>query len=361
MNNYKFTFLTLLILLTSCSYDLDDNLSSNLDISTVEIIRSNSDLYDNIKDIINDDELPNESIACIDFIYPLTLFIFDDTDTYVSTNFILNDEQFSALLDDIDIEHSISISFPITSTLDSGEEFIINTKEELKEAIDNCVTEEVLYECNNLIQNCVWKIGYSYTYENTYLAGIFQENDGFTTLNIDGNILIGSWSPLFIEDELHININLDDDTEIGVFFNFDWKVTYLDQNSLILTNDDRELIINQRCDPNFTNCGNFIFEACELTIDEGVSEFILDDYTACIFDTLELDNEFPISYYATEEEAELETNAILSSEVYNNIETNQIIYVRINENPELNDDGEVINNVIESYIIEITLSVINCD
>ncbi|TXE18846.1 hypothetical protein ES692_05180 [Psychroserpens burtonensis] len=357
MNFYKFSLLAILLFLNSCSYDQDDKLSAVLDISTVEVIRSDSDLYDNIKDITNDEDRPDESIACIDFIYPLTLFIFDDTDAYVSTNFIVNDEQFSTLLDNLDIDYSISISFPIKGTLESGEELIITTKEELKVAIGNCLNEEELVECNAFIQSCALKIGYSYNCENPYLGGYFYENDGFTTLSVGEELLFGSWSPLIIEDELHINISLINAAEIGEFFNFDWKVTYLDENSLLLTNDNRELVLHRRCDTDFEDCGNFIFEECELIEDEGISEFILDDYSECIYDTLELDDEFPIVFYNTIEDAQLETNAILSNDVYNNIDVNQTVYVRINEIPEVDDNGEA----IEFYVVMITLASISCN
>lgn len=361
MNVHKFLLFTLLLLVMSCAYDLDDNLSSDLDISTVEAIRSDSDLFDYIKDITNNEDRPDESIACIDFIYPLTLYVFDDTDVYVSTHFITNDAQFSTLLDDLDLEYSISISFPITSILESGEELIINTAEELKEAIDNCIDEEELLECNTLIQNCAWKIGYSYNDENPYLGGYFIESNGATSFILEEDILFGSWSPLIIENELHINISLIDDTEIGEFLNFNWKVTFIDENSLLLTNEDRELVLNQRCDTDFTDCGNFIFEACEIVEDERISEFILDDYRECIFDTLELDDEFPMSFYETEEDAEMETNSIITGDVYLNSEENQIIYVRINEIPEVDDNGETIEEDLEFYSITITLSSISCD
>ncbi len=364
MKFYKFSLLALLLFLNSCSSDLDDNLTALVDISTVEVITSDSDLYDNIKDITNDEDRPDQSIACIDFIYPLTLFIFDDSDIYESTNFIANDEEFSALLNDIDLEYSISISFPITSTLDSGEELLINTKDELKEAIDNCIDEEMLSECNGLIQNCAWKIGYSYNDENPYLGDYFYENDGSTVLSIGEELLFGSWSPLIIESELYINISIVDDTEIGEFVNFNWKVTYIDENSLLLTNEDRELVINQRCDTDFTACGDFTFKACALEAEGEISEFMLDDYTACIFDTLELDDTFPIAFYETEEDAQEETNAILSNEVYLNTENNQLIYVRINEVPEpseTDETDETDEEDLESYSIRITLSSVNCN
>ncbi|MGS2725177.1 hypothetical protein ACU8DI_01110 [Psychroserpens sp. BH13MA-6] len=353
MNKYLATIILISTLFTACSYDQDDFVNTAIDINSVEVIRQDAELYENIKGIINDTERPDQSIACIDFIYPLTLYIFDDMDLYQETYYVTDDETFSTLLDDLETDHSISISFPISSTLESGEEFTINTTEELKDAIDNCLNEEMLQECFVLVESCFWKIGYSYNYDNTYLGHYFYENDGATILTIDEEEILGSWSPLIIENELHININLIDDEEIGAFFNHDWKVDYIDENSLLLTYENLELVLNQRCDETFTECGNFNFEACETELDSGIGEFILDDHTFCIFDTLELDLEdenFTITYYESEEDALDMVNPIVSEDIYTVSELEQTIYVTIID----------IENELQ-YDVVTTLSVINCE
>ncbi|WP_298754928.1 hypothetical protein [uncultured Psychroserpens sp.] len=353
MNLTKFLLFILCVSITSCAYDADDNLVGlDPNFNTVDIISSDSDLFDHLKYITNDEDRPDESIVCIDFIYPLTLFVFDDTNQYLSSSLIINDQEFSDFLETIDDTYSISMSFPITSMLVSGEEFIIQNKEELKETIDSCLSEELVFECGELIRHCVWKIGYSFEDDNSYLGGIFQEADGFTTLNVGDMLLNGSWSPFTIENELHININLNDTTAVGDYFNFDWKVEYIDENSLKLTHLERELILNQRCDPDFADCGNFIFEACETELDSGIAEFILDDYTFCILDTLEFDNSndtYEISFHETEEDALTNLNPILSEDLYISSEPNQTIYVRIND----------IENDIHYYVM-IALITINC-
>ena len=318
--------------MTSCSYDQDDNLKAIPFLETQEAIAGDSDLFENLKDITTDDDRPDKSITCIDFTYPLTIFLFDENDAYLSTTLMEDDPQFSLFLSTVDPEYSISISFPITSTLESGEEFIIETKAELKEAIDNCLSIEIVGECSTLIRNCVWKVGYSFEGDNAYLGSIFQESDGFTTLTTADDLLNGSWSPFTIETELHINISINDTTAVGDYFNFDWKAEYIDENSLKLTHLDRELILNQRCDPDFSDCGNFNFEACETELDSGIAEFNLDDYTFCIFDTLELDEDnesLTIAYYETEEDALSMVNAINTEEEYTTSENDQMLYVII--------------------------------
>ncbi|WP_299338493.1 hypothetical protein [uncultured Psychroserpens sp.] len=353
MKPSKILLLICSVVITSCAYDLDDNLlSENPNMDTVEIIAADSDLFDNLVGITNDEDRPDQSITCINFIYPLTLFAFDENDEYLYTSGIDDDDQFSSFLETIDENYSISISFPITSTLDSGETFEINTKAELKEAIDSCLSIEMVGECQTIIRECIWKVGYSFIDDNSYLGSLIQENDGFTTLNHEGELYTGSWTPFTIENELHINLNIIDTTAVGNYFNFDWKVEYLDANSLKLKHFDRELILNQRCDPEFADCGNFNFEACETELNSGISEFILNDYTACIFDTLEFDNtnnNYDISYHETEADALLMTNPIVSEEPYSNIENDQIIYVRIND-----------SDTDTQYYVLITLSSVNC-
>lgn len=351
MKIFKFHLLLLCIALTSCAYDGDDNTEINSDpnFNSVKVIGVDSDLFQNLKGIATDEEQANLSIACIDFIYPLTIFVFDETNSYAYTQNVQDDTQFSTFLESLSLDYSISVSFPITSTLYSGEEIIINTKEELKVAIDNCLNEELITECATLLQNCVWKVGYSYNFDNTFLGGFFVEANGLTNFHFNEDLFIGSWSTFIIENELHINISLNEADETGAFFNYDWKVEYLDENSLQLTNGDRELVLNQRCDSDFETCVDFIFEVCETEAESGISEFILDDYTACIFDTLELDNAFEIYYYETEQDAIDKINAIPSNIIYSNFETHQSLYVRIDD----------IENDIQ-YYITITLSSISC-
>lgn len=349
MKSNLYFVLFLISILTSCSYDLDDKLKFEDSINTQDIILVDSDLFNHIKEIAKTEDNPNNSIACIDFQYPLTLFVFDEDLVYQSTEQLTSDQNFSEFLESLDLSYSISIAFPISSVLNSGEEFIINTKEELKDAIDNCLEEELIIECQNQLDTCLWKIGYSYGVDNPYLAGIFQESNGFATLNVRDSLFVGSWTPFVIENELHINISLNDTTAVGDFFNKDWKAEYIDENSIRLHFEDQILTLNQRCDPDFNVCGNFNFETCAMAEDPDLSEFILDDYSSCIFDTLELSDEFEIHYFESAEDAEMSNNPIVSNVVYSNVENNQPIYVKI----------EDLENGIQYYVV-ITLSVIDC-
>ncbi|MCB0743770.1 MAG: hypothetical protein KDC67_07700 [Ignavibacteriae bacterium] len=327
------TILILVIFSISCSEDLDDNLKLNQDFEAQNAIPTDSELFENLKEITTDDARKDKSIECIDFLYPVTLFVFDDNNQYVETSTISNDDEFSDFLEPIKESYSISISFPITSVLYSGEELIIENKEMLEESINNCLHIEMVGECETLIRECLWKVGYSFDHNNPYLGDILQESDGFLTFNGEDNITIGSWTPFVIEDELHININLIDTTTLAEYFNLDWKAEYTDANSLRLFHEERELILNQRCDPDFAICGDFTFETCETEPESEIGEFMLSDYEFCILDTLELDvedNNLSINFYTTEDNAINMVDAIVSDQLYTSVEGNQIIYVRIN-------------------------------
>lgn len=352
MNNAKSLCFLILISITSCSSDLDDNLRANPVFGTQEAIYTDSDLFDYLKEITSDEDRPDESIACINFIYPITLFVFDENNEYLYLSKLNDDDEFSDFLDPIDENQSISISFPITSVLDSGEELIIENKEELKASIDSCLDLEMIRECEALIRGCIWKIGYSFENDNPFLGSYMQESDGFLVVSTTTGIAVGSWTPFIIENELHININLINNEAIGDAFNFDWKAEYIDANSFKLSYLEQELIINQRCDPEFTTCGNFNFEACESELDSGIAEFNLEDYNFCIFDTLQFDKDsenFDISYYETQDDALIMVNPINSEETYTNTEANQAIYIRIND----------IENSLQ-YYVQITLSAVSC-
>jgi hypothetical protein len=352
MNFKNLILLSVVILFISCSKDLDDSLSVDKIFNEVNAISADSDLFNNLIEVSSNSDKPNETIACINFIYPITLFVFNENNEYQSTTTISNDDEFSNFLDPIVDTYSISISFPITSALSSGEELIIENKEELEESINNCLDVEMVGECVNLIRECLWKIGYSFEYDNLYLGNLLQETDGFLTMYTQNNIIAGSWTPFVIENELHININLIDTTDVGDYFNLDWKAEYIDDNSLRLSYEDKELILNQRCDPDFDTCSNFEFTACETELDSGFAEFILNDYEFCILDTLELDSEegnISISFYNSEDDAINMINAISPNEPYTNSEPSQIIYVRIENSNE--------DNI---HFVEIILNATSC-
>ena len=340
-------FLSIFILIAAINSCDDEPVDTT--INAEDIIPVNSNLY-NLLERVADDEDPEGEITCIEFIYPVTLYVFNEDLDLLNSEFITSDQQFSDLLGSLDPTYAISVSYPITTTLADGTTFSINTNEELKEAIDNCIRDEAIGQCQQLIKNCIWKVGYLEGTENTYLGGVFQEDNGATTFSFDNNVYFGSWNVLFIENQLHININLNDESQIGSDMNFDWEVQYLDEDSILLTNEDKSMLLHQYCDTDYALCNNLKFEACELENSPGIAELILDDYTYCIQTILQIEAEdTSVTYFETYDDANSEVNPISSDQLYYNITPIQLIFVRI-ENIE---DGTF-------YIIDIEITITSC-
>ncbi len=342
----RLSVLVLLIFFQSC---YNEPIGSS--ISAENTIKVNSELYNDIDRIIENENTSNEGeLVCIDFIYTLTLYVFDEDLNLLNSSFIQSDQQFSDFLGSLEATNSISISYPITTTLNNGSTYSISNNQELKEVIDQCKKDDDIADCENLIRNCVWIVGNNENGDNTYLDSIFKEENGSTLLTIDSDLYFGSWSVFFIDDELHININITDNDEIKEYFNYDWKVDYIDENSLKLTNENRILILDQYCDTDNAECNNFNFSECELVDNPNVAEFILDDYNDCLYTLLQVESaNTNIIYFETLNDANNNENPITSNQVYLNTSSNQIIQVRI-------------ENIEEEtyFIIEIVLEAETC-
>lgn len=344
----------LVLIIFSCGEDLDDNLKFNdLLVNTTEVIEVDSELYNKLELLVNESIQTVTPITCIQFIFPIALFTIEEDGTTLPALTISSSEDFSSFLSNLQSTQSISLSYPISSTLSDGTEFIINNNQELIESLDECLTiieDVIIGDCQNVLESCVWKIGYAQETENNFLGGVYQDNTGVTSFEFNNEIYTGTWTALIIEYELYLNINLIDSQVINDYFNLNWKVQYLDQDSIQLTNNDEIIILNKYCNANYNECNNFNFAACELQDTPEIAEFIFDDYTFCINTILQTEpTNTNISYFENYEDANNNENIIVSNEIYLNTTNNQIIYVRV-------EDIEEETN----YIIEITIIAETC-
>ena len=323
--------LSVFILLLSF-FSCENEPIGGLNINAEETIAVHSELYNNLARMADDpeEELP---VTCVDFNYPITMYAFDADLQLLTTTVIQNDALFLTYLNNLEDDYSISISYPITTQLEDGTTFSINNNQELQENIEACIEEVEAIEaedCLFLINNCVWKVGYTRDMDNTYLGAVFNEDNGSTAFTHDDQLLFGSWTTLFIQGELHINISLNNSGIVGGYFNYDWKVDYLDSNSIKLTHEDKSFVIHQYCDDDYAQCTNFVFEECELETTPGVAEFIFDNYAFCITTILQIDSTTTnLIYFETEEDAENNTNPIPSDQVYLNTSQFQNVYIRV--------------------------------
>lgn len=110
----------------------------------IEIILSN---YTKIE-VKNDDELKiftdecngenevDDDIECIDFVYPITLSVYDSANQLAKTLSIGNDEQFYKFIDNMKDFNIVQINFPIMIVLYDGTKKIINNMNTLENVIE---------------------------------------------------------------------------------------------------------------------------------------------------------------------------------------------------------------------------------
>lgn len=284
-----------------------------------------SELYELVERVIDDD--PNINISCIDFNYSFPLFIFDANQEFLRAEGVYNNAQFSQLLGNLQEGESISLSYPISGTNENGDFIEINTNEELKLAIDTCVDEQILNECNGALctPQCAWAItnhsGGSSNFEGTVLKidsqGILNFIDGPT-------VYFGTWITYFTENQLYINIALNDEGEVGQNFNFEWKLDYSSNETMGLSNGDKAFTIMIDCE---LPCSEEIYTQCDF--ETGKAVFSLQEYIVCFGFNFgdELFNPLEFSFYESQEDAENGINPISSTE-YINIANPQTIYAR---------------------------------
>lgn len=115
-------FFSLMLLTFSCTKDIDDILVQNfnnetgiIQLSQADKIDQDSELFENLVQITTDEERADKNITCINFDYPLSIFVLDDTDQFVSLNAVLDDEEFSELLENIsaDFQSVLVFQFPL--------------------------------------------------------------------------------------------------------------------------------------------------------------------------------------------------------------------------------------------------------
>ena len=173
-------------------------------------ITSQQELEELIDDCLGENE-DDDDIECIDFVYPVSISIYNTDFQVINTVTINNDEALYNFLEDLDGPILASLDFPVTLITASGNTVIVNNNQELEVAIsdadgtcdedddydwndddNNCTDENV--ELN--LKECLWDIS-NYNNSNVFSDYYidFDTNYQFSVLNDAGNIIHdGSWS-----------------------------------------------------------------------------------------------------------------------------------------------------------------------
>lgn len=265
MKNFtKTTFaiisLLLINLMSGCS-NFKDNLHEivSTDKGTPgKIIEQSSEIYNTLKKATTSKALEGGEVPpCVEFVYPLNLKKYDRDLNVIGSESILSDVEFSKLLENLPKGQSLSISYPIATTLEDNTTFSVNNNDELAIALNNCSREDIIKYYNDLFipptQNPInyfWRVKYSETGDNTYFSGSFLISPGgYLIFYYNNQKYYGTFFFLFVDDKLHININLEGDSEVTKYWNIDREVEVDGGNITIKTepkNIKFELIYESR-------------------------------------------------------------------------------------------------------------------
>ncbi|MCT8338606.1 hypothetical protein MG296_00940 [Flavobacteriaceae bacterium TK19130] len=145
---------------------------------------------------------PNDSnaIDCIDFLYPITLFVYDSNQEQTDTVTINNDGELFTFLTQLDPNFSVSISYPIQVVLNDGTVVEVSDNEQLGTLISDCESNgqnEVPADFVQYLTDGVWYVTYYFddTDETSDFAGYAFEfaSDSTATATKNGVVTNGTW------------------------------------------------------------------------------------------------------------------------------------------------------------------------
>lgn len=261
MGNNCYPIKLLLFLLTlgfSGCTDLDDNLEVA---RAQDVITKDSELYNLIERVTTETDDPLQDVVCIDFIYPVNVKLYDEDLIAIGSVTVWSDDEFSQFLGAISPTQALSISYPISTTLSDGSTFSVNNNSELKLAIDNCSREDIVSYCGSVFSSglnpdgsadCVWRIDYAENYDNQYVGGVFQINaDNSLVFTYNGEEFPGNWIFEFVDNQLHININLEGASDVATYWNIDRRMALLPDRIDIAT-EPKHILLKRHCQDSET-------------------------------------------------------------------------------------------------------------
>jgi len=242
-----------LFLLFSCETEKLDVTKQDPD----NTITSDSQLFNLISMITTQDQEQLLPIACVDFVYPITILVYDENRNPIETVTVSGDAAFSSLLGNLHENNTISISYPITTSFADGTITTIDSKTEPKSALDSCEQDEIIELCGGLFsddnETCGWEVPYTEGYSNTYASGYFRANPDHTIIFYYNNEeYLGTWNFLYLNDILHLNINLAGNSNVSTYWNQNNKIIVGEFTMEFAAPSTHHVILKKKCETTQT-------------------------------------------------------------------------------------------------------------
>lgn len=223
----KATFVAVIISLFFFSSSCEDE-PTNVKVDPERFKPVSSEILEGIKKI-SDHGMINDEAVCVEFVYPFTMITYADNYDLLDSYEITGSNQLISFLENIQEGINISFSYPLSAILPNGDVFFISNNEELIIALNECTLEDIIAAYNTesaTAEQCVWNIPYSASeYDNTYAGGYFTASEtGSIVFSHQNTNYAGTWTHLFIDSELYLNIFLVGNTSVSQYWNKNYKV-----------------------------------------------------------------------------------------------------------------------------------------
>ncbi|SNR15725.1 hypothetical protein [Tenacibaculum jejuense] len=247
-----------------------------------EILIDNENEFKELVNSCKGENEKDDDIECIDFMYPISISVFNTDFDIVDTKTINNDENLFSFLKNLNASTIASIKFPIRLVKADGTIISVNNNQELENAIiqaaDSCDEDDDFNfndddpdYCNvdfvqQSLERCMWKIT-TFSNNASFENYSFRFSDDSTfTINQNGTIEgFGDWSVETSNNKniLRLSSTIND-------FNGDWEILECGDKFLDITKDGSILKIEK-------NCPDFSVEEVKETLlgcKWGISDFI---------------------------------------------------------------------------------------
>lgn len=236
-----------------------------------ETIEKESKLFDLLKRSTTNTNNPLDDINCIKFEYPIKVNLYNSDKVIIGSQTINNETDFSLFLNSISSNQLISVSYPMETTLNDGSIKVIDSNSELQEAIEACENTQIIDYCEGIFcseeqsKKVVWRIDYKINEDNKYVSAVFEpKNDKTLLFHYNGETLNGTWYFYRWNNETHINISLEGNSQIANDWNIDRKCTVLDE-IIIKNTNEKEIILKRNWDIT-----NHVFEIGDTGTGNGI-------------------------------------------------------------------------------------------
>ncbi len=241
------------------------------------------------------DNIEDEDIECLDFVYPITFSLFNIDAVEIDSININSDQELYSFITSIEENIVVSLNYPIQVVLWDGTVLNVNSQDELEIALevaqdacdedddndfndDDNINQDIEYFIGQLT-DCLWEIE-TFIYSEDNLTSEFLNfhvdfNDNFTiTLFSDNSNHTGTWSIEEQGNSFRITISID---TLPIFSN-NWLLHTIEDNDVSIL-DLRDALnvlrFQENCDIEDNDAG-ILYTVEEVTLALQTCEWVLD-------------------------------------------------------------------------------------